>query len=77
MRKDIEDHQKECKKVSDELSILKEEVDNMIRKNNLNYIEANVDIDDLPNFDSVISNIKYKKKIYMIYSYVLLNIYYY
>ncbi|XP_029157411.1 uncharacterized protein LOC114929874 isoform X2 [Nylanderia fulva] len=53
LMKHIEGYQKECKKVSDELTILKREVDDAIRKYDLNYIEANVDVDDLPSFDSV------------------------
>lgn len=57
--KNIEDHQKECKKTGNELAILKQEVDDMIKKYDLNYIEANTDdVDDLQNLDSVISDIK-------------------
>ncbi|XP_050454074.1 uncharacterized protein LOC126852863 [Cataglyphis hispanica] len=58
LMKDIEDHQKECKKVAHEFAFLKKEVDDMRKKYDLNCIEANVDIDDLPNLDTVISNIK-------------------
>lgn len=58
LMKDIEDHQKECTKVLDELTILKQEVDDMRKKCNMNCIEANADVGDLPNLDSVISNIK-------------------
>ncbi|XP_029679018.1 protein MLP1-like isoform X3 [Formica exsecta] len=53
LMKDIEDHQKECKKVAHEFAFLKEEVDDMRKKYNLNCIEVNVDVDDLPNFDTV------------------------
>jgi len=58
LTKDIEDHQKECKKVLNELTILKQEVDDMKEKCGMNCIEANVDVGDLPNLDSIISNIK-------------------
>ncbi|XP_011251051.1 uncharacterized protein LOC105248133 [Camponotus floridanus] len=58
LTKDIEDHQKECKKVLNELTILKQEVDDMREKCGMNCIEANVDVGDVPNLDSIISNIK-------------------
>lgn len=58
LTKDIEDHQKECKKVLNELTILKQEVDDMKEKCGMNCIEANVDVGYLPNLDSIISNIK-------------------
>lgn len=50
LEKDIENHQKECEKTRDELSIFKQEVEETIRKCDLNYIETNMD--DLQNFDS-------------------------
>ncbi|KMQ93326.1 hypothetical protein RF55_6576 [Lasius niger] len=59
LMKNIEDHQEECKKTGNELAILKQEVDDMIKKYDLNYIETNIDdVDDLQNLDSVISDIK-------------------
>lgn len=58
LMKDIEDHRKECKTVLDELIILKQEVDDMREKCDMNCIEANTDVGNLPNLDSVISNIK-------------------
>lgn len=58
LTKNIEDHQKECKKVLNELTILKQEVGDMREKCGMNCIEANVDVGDVPNLDSIISNIK-------------------
>lgn len=61
--KDLDNHRKECKKVGDELASLKEEVDNMRRKYDLNidYVEANTDINNHLVLNTVISDIKLVK----------------
>lgn len=56
--KDIENHQKECKEVGAELAILKQELDNMKGECDSDYIEANVDVNDLPTINNIISDIK-------------------
>ncbi|XP_072762837.1 uncharacterized protein [Anoplolepis gracilipes] len=54
LMKDIENHQRECSKVGNELAILKQEVDDMRKKCGLNCTEINVDVDDdLLKFDSI------------------------
>lgn len=56
--KDIENHQKECKEVGAELAILKQELDNMKGECDSDYIEANVDVNDLPTLNNIIFDIK-------------------
>ncbi|XP_028050622.1 uncharacterized protein LOC105839777 [Monomorium pharaonis] len=59
LMKDLKNHQKECRKVSEELAILKEELNTMKRDCDSNYVEANVDDnDDLSNLNNTISNIR-------------------
>lgn len=58
MTKDIENYHEECKKVNDDLGILKQELNDMKRKHDLDYVEANMDIEDLSNFNTVISDIR-------------------
>lgn len=55
---EIESHQKECRKVGEELAILKQKLDNMKGECDLDYIEANVDDNELSNLDSVIYDVK-------------------
>lgn len=55
---EIESHQKECKKVGEELAILKQELDDMKGECDSDYIEANVDINYLPDLNNIISDIK-------------------
>ncbi|XP_032676622.1 uncharacterized protein LOC116846638 [Odontomachus brunneus] len=59
LTKDIENYHEECKKVSDDLAILKQELNDIKREHDLDYVEANMDIKDLSNLDTVISDIKY------------------
>ncbi|TGZ37040.1 Uncharacterized protein DBV15_02880 [Temnothorax longispinosus] len=54
--KEIESHDKECRKVGEELAILKRELEAMIEECDLNYIEANVDDNDLSI--NIISDVK-------------------
>lgn len=56
--KDIESNQKECRKVGEELTILKQELDAMKRDCDSDYVEANVDDNDLSNLNNIISDIR-------------------
>lgn len=56
--KEIESHQDECRKVGEELAILKQELDDMKEECDSDYIEANVDDNDLSNLNRIISDIK-------------------
>ncbi|XP_071638623.1 uncharacterized protein [Temnothorax longispinosus] len=56
LMKEIESHDKECRKVGEELAILKRELEAMIEECDLNYIEANVDDNDLSI--NIISDVK-------------------
>ncbi|XP_012235616.1 uncharacterized protein [Linepithema humile] len=58
LMKDIRDHQEECKKIGEELTILKKELDDMRAECDSDYIVANVDVNDLPSINGVISDIK-------------------
>ncbi|KAH0947279.1 hypothetical protein HN011_011476 [Eciton burchellii] len=55
--KEIENHREECAKVGEELTVLKQELNDMRKKCDSDYIRANVD-DDLANLDGVISGTK-------------------
>lgn len=55
---EIESHQKECRKVGEELAILKQELDDMKGECDLDYVEVNVDDNDLSNLDSIIYDVK-------------------
>jgi len=56
--KDIENHREECVKVGDELTVLKQELNDMRKKCDSDHIRANVDVNDLANLDGVISDTK-------------------
>jgi len=56
--RDIENHHEECAKVGDELRVLKQELDDMRKKCDSDYIRADVDVNDLANLDGVISDTK-------------------
>ncbi|XP_071572683.1 uncharacterized protein [Temnothorax nylanderi] len=58
LMKEIESHEKECRKVGEELAILKQELEAMTEECDLNYIEANVDDNDLSNLNNIISDVK-------------------
>jgi len=55
---EIKSHQKECRKVGEELAILKQELDDMKGECDLDYVEVNVDDNDLSNLDSIIYDVK-------------------
>jgi len=56
--KELESHQRECRKVGEELASLKRELDDMKEECNSDYIEANVDDNDLSNLNDIISDVK-------------------
>jgi len=56
--KELESHQRECRKVGEELVSLKRELDDMKGECNSDYIEANVDDNDLLNLNDIISDVK-------------------
>ncbi|XP_039302659.1 uncharacterized protein LOC105192978 [Solenopsis invicta] len=56
LMKDIESHQKECRKVGNELAILKQQLDDLTRDCDVDYVEANVDDNDLSNLNNIISD---------------------
>ncbi|XP_011881254.1 PREDICTED: uncharacterized protein LOC105569411 [Vollenhovia emeryi] len=58
LMKEIESHRKDCSKVSEELAVLEQEVNDMREKYDLGYTEANVDDDDLSNLDSAIFDVR-------------------
>jgi len=58
LMKELESHQKECRKVGEELASLKRELDDMKGECNLDYIEVNVDDNDLSNLNDIISDVK-------------------
>jgi len=56
--KELDSHQKECRKVGEELASLKRELDDMKGECNSDYIEANVDDNELSNLNDIISEVK-------------------
>ncbi|XP_020283933.1 protein MLP1-like [Pseudomyrmex gracilis] len=58
LTRDIESHNEECKRVSKELELLKDELNDMRNEVDADCIQANVDIGDLPNITNIMSTIK-------------------
>lgn len=56
--KDVENYRDDCKKVGDELAVLQQELNDMKREYDSDYIEANMDINDLSNLNTVMPDIK-------------------
>ncbi|XP_014473926.1 PREDICTED: uncharacterized protein LOC106744048 [Dinoponera quadriceps] len=55
LMKDIKDYHEECNKVSNDLAILKQEVNDMQGKHDADNVEANM---DLSNLDTIISDLR-------------------
>ncbi|EFN79026.1 hypothetical protein EAI_04288 [Harpegnathos saltator] len=58
LMKDIENFHKECEEVETDLVNLKQELNDMQRKHNSDYVEANTGIKDLSNLNTVITDIR-------------------
>lgn len=56
--KEIESHQQECRNVAEELAILKQELNDMKEECDSDYVEVNVDDNNLSNLNSIIFNVK-------------------